>query len=206
MPSDRVPVRDHVPVRARCHLPTCPFATACPFATTASTTTFLRRQVPSRKTTSCSSLVKGAVGISSISTPSCARTSRGSSFGRSPRPSRAVTAGTLSAPRQNCHACARWRPVLGTAPRPAPAPSRPRPRLRRPVALHHGAASAALWIIHALVPSPGNFLAGKHCLNRHVRGEIGHAFRNITSLLGGASQPALRRCESGTSLCGSLGS
>lgn len=136
MPSDRVSVRDRVPVRARCHLPTCPFATACPFATTASTTTFLRRQVPSRKTTSCSSLVKGAVGISSISTPSCARTSRGSSFGRSPRPSRAVTAGTLSAPRQNCHACARWRPVLGTAPRLAPAPApllpRPTPLLPRP--------------------------------------------------------------------------
>lgn len=61
----------------------------------------------------------------------------------------------------------RPRPVLGTAPRLAP----PRPRLRRPVALHLGAASAAFWIIHALVPSPDNFLAGKHCLNRHVRGK-----------------------------------
>ena len=43
-------------VRARCQ------ATTCPSATAMSTTAFLRSQIPSRKTTSCTSPVKGAIG------------------------------------------------------------------------------------------------------------------------------------------------
>ena len=47
----------------------------------------------------------------------------------------------------------------------------PRSRLRRSVALHLGAADLAFWIIHTCILSFGNFLRGKSCLNRRVKGK-----------------------------------